>query len=84
MHESVHSIYFVMEYLSGGTLKEKLSNVTTEAEANVILKSLLQCIQFLHKQGIMHRDLKLDNLMYKTNGDLTSVKIIDFGLAQFK
>ena len=83
VYESAHSIYFVMEFLSGGTLLQKLISETTEKEVNKILKSLLNCIKFCHSKGLMHRDIKLDNLMFKTRGDLTSVKFIDFGLAQF-
>ena len=41
---------------------------------------MLKGVKFFNQKGIMHRDIKLDNLMYKKKGDLSSLKIIDFGI----
>ena len=43
----------------------------------IVASGLLHC----HKQGIVHRDLKSDNLMYLTKNENSKIKIIDFGLA---
>jgi serine/threonine protein kinase len=37
-------------------------------------------MSFCHNRGIVHRDLKLENVLFKSKGDLT-VKIVDFGIA---
>lgn len=37
----------------------------------------------MHSKGIVHRDLKLENLLLKDKDDISSVKIIDFGLAKY-
>lgn len=38
-------------------------------------------IEYMHAKNIMHRDLKPENLMLMKKGDLSSLKIVDFGLA---
>lgn len=45
------------------------------------MAGLLQGIQEMHKNDIMHRDLKLENVLFKKQNDLKSVVIADFGLA---
>ena len=69
----------VLEFCNGGDVMEKMSlvHVFKEAEAKHIVKQLIAGICCFHAMNIVHRDLKLDNLMYN-NGVL---KIIDFGLA---
>jgi serine/threonine protein kinase len=46
------------------------------------MRSILKCIEFCHNNGVVHRDIKLENLMFKRKGDLTSAKLIDFGLSK--
>jgi len=46
------------------------------------MKQLLSAINYLHKVlKIIHYDLKLENIMFANKDDLTSLKIIDFGLS---
>lgn len=60
----------------GGPLDENLTKAIT--------KQLLQGLQFIHKKGIIHRDIKLENLLIEIlNRDEVSVKITDFGMAQY-
>lgn len=40
-------------------------------------------VNFLHEIGIMHRDIKLENVMMTDSSDTASLKIIDLGLAKF-
>ena len=74
--------YIIMEYLEGGELidyiKKKKIN---EYEIQKIIKNLLSGINYLHKKKIIHRDLKLQNIMLKKKMDLSSIKIIDFGIS---
>ena len=48
-----------------------------------IMKYLLGGLSHLHKLGIMHRDLKLDNIMLEKKNDYHSIKILDFGFSTF-
>ena len=44
-------------------------------------KKILEAVKFIHKHEIAHRDLKPRNIMFSKKNDISSVKIIDFGLA---
>ena len=47
------------------------------------MKQMLEGLAHLHKHGIMHRDIKLDNIMLERKMDHRSMKIIDFGYSTF-
>ncbi|CAD8174195.1 unnamed protein product [Paramecium octaurelia] len=74
-------IGLVMTLYEGGQLSEKLSNLNLSQKQQLV-KNLLETMNYVHSQSIMHRDLKPQNIMYK-NKDPTSVDIaiIDFGFA---
>jgi len=72
-------LFLVMEYCSGGSLRDKINqeNITTN---NIILwfKTLTSCLRTVHKKGIIHHDMKPDNILFSNNG---TIKISDFGVA---
>lgn len=74
--------YMVNEYVSGRTLRDKLNLDTTHhfspQEACEIMIQLTSGIQYVHEHGIIHRDIKPDNLFYMPDG---SIKISDFGIS---
>lgn len=51
----------------------------SEGEAKCLFKQLLSAVAYLHSKWILHRDLKLSNLLYSNTGEL---KLCDFGLAR--
>jgi hypothetical protein len=80
--------YFVMEYLEGESLKEKLSKgnlrLTLEETASIMIQ-VLEGLQVAHARGVIHRDLKPGNIfLAREEGGGEVVKILDFGLARFK
>ncbi|HMA96648.1 MAG TPA: serine/threonine-protein kinase [Polyangiaceae bacterium] len=77
--------FLVMEFVDGQNLGQRLREtgaLTVELTTSVV-KQLLQGLRAAHKAGILHRDLKSDNVMLRveTDGRLTPV-ILDFGLAR--
>ena len=77
--DSEQGLYMVLEYCNGGDVMQKMAQCKTfkENEAKHLTKQIVAGLCYFHQFNIVHRDLKLDNLMY-SNGVL---KIIDFGLA---
>ncbi len=80
--ETTSHIFIKMEYIGGGTLKTVLKNKDlTEEDASIIIKHLLEAISYLHLRDIIHRDIKPENIMLKEAENLSSLKLIDFGLS---
>ena len=74
--------YIVMEYIFGVTLKEYISKKDNFGwhEAVDIIKQVLLAISHAHSRGIIHRDIKPQNIMVLDDG---TVKVTDFGIARF-
>ena len=74
--------YIVMEYLEGRTLGERLRRDPRlpEAEAVRIASQVCAALDYLHHHGVVHRDLKPDNIMLCDDG---TIRIMDFGIASF-
>jgi serine/threonine protein kinase len=54
----------------------------TEQDAKEVIKQTLSCLLFLHSKNIVHRDLKLENIMFSsTDETILKIRIIDFGFA---
>ena len=73
-----------MEYCSGGTLKDKFINKQelTEIQVAHVMQKLFYAINYLHTRNIVHRDLKLENVVYASDSPDSEIKIIDFGLSK--
>ncbi|PSC74088.1 CAMK CAMK1 kinase [Micractinium conductrix] len=79
-----NKVFLIMELLRGGELLEAVlqQGHYSEADARTIFRQLVQCLQYLHAKGVVHRDVKLDNLLLVEPGDIAHVKIADFGFAK--
>ena len=89
--------YLVMEYCNGGALSECLKKYEqlyglpfSEEIVQYLMRQIIDGIRYIHNRNIIHRDLKLDNILVKFNNDLDKnslnmmracIKIIDFGFA---
>eukprot|EP00192_Tetraselmis_astigmatica_P010966 CAMPEP_0117654948 /NCGR_PEP_ID=MMETSP0804-20121206/4020_1 /TAXON_ID=1074897 /ORGANISM="Tetraselmis astigmatica, Strain CCMP880" /LENGTH=362 /DNA_ID=CAMNT_0005461271 /DNA_START=1 /DNA_END=1089 /DNA_ORIENTATION=- len=77
-------VYIVTELLAGGHLQEALTERGSLAEEDVrsVFRSLMECLVDIQARGIIHRDVKLENIMMSTPHEFHSgIKLIDFGLA---
>ena len=83
VHESESYIYLIVEVLKGGELFDRVAEngAFIERDACLLMKRLLKALNYLHSKGIMHRDLKLENLILKDDDNNYDVKLADFGLA---
>lgn len=71
--------HLVMEYLSGGDLRQRIEQGGTERDAVSYLRQIAGALAEVHSVGILHRDLKPGNIMLRDDGSLA---LIDFGLAR--
>ena len=83
------SYYIINEFCPGGELYDQINNVFSETQIAVMFRQILSGLAYLHSNNIVHRDLKLENILIKevekskeTNEDLYVLKIIDFGTAK--
>ena len=74
--------YIVMEYLDGETLTQRLAREKTipESEAVAMLWPVMNSLQAVHAEGILHRDIAPDNIFLTKDGE---VKLIDFGASRY-
>ncbi|XP_076232610.1 serine/threonine-protein kinase unc-51-like protein Atg1 isoform X2 [Calliopsis andreniformis] len=90
--ESNHNVFLVMEYCNGGDLADYLNAMGTLSEdtIRVFLKQLAGAMKALHAKGVVHRDLKPQNILLSHNCGKAcpqphqiTLKIADFGFARF-
>jgi serine/threonine-protein kinase PpkA len=71
--------YLAMEYLPGGNLADRMKTGLPLAEVLRIIKIVAGALGHAHKQGIVHRDIKPQNIMFREQGDPV---LTDFGIAK--
>lgn len=77
-------VYCVMELLVGETLTQRMARAPlTVAQIRHVARQLASALGAAHAEGVVHRDLKPDNILLVTHeGDDTWVKVLDFGVAK--
>ena len=82
--ETENSYYMVMELVSGGDVMHHImSSKQSCLEEHIVkryIKQMITAIHYMHEAGIIHRDLKVENLLLD---EFNNIKIIDFGLSNF-
>ncbi|MFN5594378.1 MAG: SUMF1/EgtB/PvdO family nonheme iron enzyme [Aphanizomenon sp.] len=74
-------LYLIQEFIDGQNLLQELQNKGTlkEPEIKTLLEKLLPVLQFIHDNQVIHRDIKLENIIKSKNGTLF---LIDFGVSK--
>jgi calcium-dependent protein kinase len=83
-YEDESFIHIVMEYLQGEDLYKlinKRKHNFKEPDVAEILTYLLKALSFIHNKGLVHRDIKPQNILFSIPGDYKTLKLIDFGLS---
>ena len=82
VYETETIVYIVLELADGGSLTERIAlKGISEADAASAIGQCAMAVQHLHKNNIVHRDIKLDNILL-ASPDTFVVKLADFGLSK--
>lgn len=82
------SVYIVTDLCRGGELFELLNSgknqgfVFREDRASKLMRDMLSAVNYLHENGIVHRDLKLENFLFEDHNSSSPLILIDFGLSK--
>ena len=79
MYHVKRKLWLVTELCSGGDLTARKLN---EQDAKNVIEQILRALVYLHRMGIVHRDIKLENVLYENSAKGAAVRLIDFGLSR--
>jgi eukaryotic-like serine/threonine-protein kinase len=82
-HSASGELYLVMEFLEGASLADMLDRPLPVGTALEIARQILLGLQHAHQAGIVHRDVKPENVMrIESTGGSWQIKVVDFGIAK--
>ena len=81
--ESRSKFCIILDYLGGGQLFDRIidAGFFNEKFASNLFYQMCKALSYIHELGIIHRDIKPQNLIFETKADDSRLKLIDFGFA---
>ena len=89
VYEDAEYMYLVTDLCEGGKLLERIAEENSKKESGTtcfaedaaarIMHQILEAVSYMHERGVVHRDLKLENVLFETVEEGSPIKIIDFG-----
>jgi len=87
VYESKTHVYLIMTLMNGGDLFDALKardfNIEEEESKTIVFK-ILEALIYIHNFGIVHRDLKTENILVRNMDDPLDIMLTDFGLSKYK
>jgi len=87
VYESKTHVYLIMTLMNGGDLFDVLKArdfSIKEEESKTIVFKILEALVYIHNFGIVHRDLKTENILVRNKDDPLDIMLTDFGLSKYK
>ena len=83
VYQSSKTMWLILELVTGGVVEDYLTSVGhySEVRAAEIIKQALTALHYLHGMGVVHRDIKLSNILRKEDSPHSEIKLGDFGLS---
>lgn len=73
-------LWVCMEYMEGGSLTDVVTaNIMSEGQIAAVSREVLQGLKHLHEHGVIHRDIKSDNVLLSMSGDIKLSEYLPFG-----
>lgn len=84
LYTAPKQLWMILELIDSGDLRSYLNKNKSHYNEKMKafhMKQILSGVHYLHSMGVIHRDIKLENILLKKNGDVYDAKIADFGLS---
>ncbi|XP_074844172.1 serine/threonine-protein kinase 17A [Carettochelys insculpta] len=86
VYETATEMILVLEYAAGGEIFDQCvaerEEAFTEKDVKQLMRQILEGVSFLHKNNVVHLDLKPQNILLTSESPLGDIKIVDFGLSR--
>ncbi|KAJ7860614.1 kinase-like domain-containing protein, partial [Mycena olivaceomarginata] len=82
--QTAHTVYLCLDFCTGGTLYDRVraDGAYPEAQAVDLARTLCFAVKHIHDAGVVHRDLRPENILFRTPDEAAPVMVAGFGLSR--